>query len=339
MARRVKFARKARALIPRHLEYKDHAGRPYTLVSAGGTGPHTTIAKLSIQLYCLGRPKFTPQEIGLSLLNSDAVQGWGNACNYWPRVDVHTGFGSVEECVEHHRREKAFRRRAVQQMRQDAVAGLSEEDAMEKLNTEVQGKEPLPHIVPSWCESARFCEDKWWENRYRSWIFVIPEDRFSWEDIIEKGLLQVQFDLDVSPGMLTEEEEEFEESTLGKHGWVLVYRSGVDKYEPVEIIQLCAREESNKEQYDQDPVEKTPGCHTTLRQAWINATGQLRDCTYRIEFCESCIENEPHEWCETERDEHYFDDDGQCIACRRVEEYRRRSRRVAAQGPRKKYTA
>lgn len=32
----------------------------------------------------------------------------------------------------------------------------------------------------------------------------------------------------------------------------------------------------------------------------------------------------------SELDEHYFDDDGQCIACRRAIEYRRRSKRIAA---------
>ncbi|KAJ4256261.1 hypothetical protein NW762_009341 [Fusarium torreyae] len=337
MARKKRL--KARPLIRKHLEYKDHAGRPYTMVTCWGSDQHTPIPKLGIQLYCLGIPKFTRQEIGSSLLESDAMEGWGNARDYWRRADVYAGFNSVEECIEHHRREKAFRRRAVQQMRQDAVAGLSEEDAAEKLNTEIQGKEPLPHIVPSWCQSARFCEhDSWIKDRYRSWIFVIPEDRSSWEDVIEQGLLQVRFDLDVSPAMFTTEDDDFEESTLGKHGWVLVSKSGMETYEPVDIIHLCARDERTKGQYDREPEERTPGCRTTLDQAWLSATGHLRDCTYKKESCEGCDEDEPHEWCETERNEHYFDEDGQCIACRRADEYRRRSKRVAARGPRKKYT-
>jgi hypothetical protein len=98
------------------------------------------IFKLGIQLYCLGSPSPSPEALGDKFLSCPAIRGWGNARNWWPRVDVYTNFGSIEECVEHHRREKAFRKAAVEEMRRDAVAGLSEELAYEKLISEVRGK-------------------------------------------------------------------------------------------------------------------------------------------------------------------------------------------------------
>jgi hypothetical protein len=322
---------------PGHHQFNDHTGRSYDVITAAEYGSNTKIPKLSIQLYCLGQPKFTPLEIGLALLHSDAIEGWGNARNWWPRCDVYTGFKDMDECVQHHRQEKAFRRRAIEKMRQEAVVGLSEEDAHEKLVTEIQGKEPLPHIVPSWCKSAKFV-NIWDTDRYRSWIFVIPEDRHSWEDVIDKGLLQIKFDLDVSPEMFTDSWDNLEESTLGKDGWVGISKSGIDKYKPVEVLHLCASDERKTGGFGEADLEKTPESDKRLFDAWYDATMHLRDCTYRIQECEECEENEPHEWCGRERDEHYFDEDGQCIACRRESEYRRRSKRVAAQETRPDYT-
>ncbi|KAM0266775.1 hypothetical protein ACHAPA_006552 [Fusarium lateritium] len=312
-----------------HRQFNDHTGRSYDAITAHEYGPNTKIPKLSIQLYCLGQPEFTPFEIGTALLGSDAIQGWGNARNWWPRCDVYTGFKDVDECVEHHRQEKSFRRKAVENMRQEAVAGLSEEDAHEKLVTEIRGKEPLPHIVPSWCESTKFV-DSWERDRYKSWIFVIPEDRHSWEDVIDQGLLQVKFDLDVSPEMFIDFWDDFEESTLGKDSWVDVNKSGIEECKPVEILHLCASNERKTGHFGENDQKKTPGSDGRLFDAWYDATMYLRDCTYRIQECEECEENEPHESCERERDEHYFDEDGKCIACRRESEYRRRSKRVAA---------
>ncbi|KAF4993092.1 hypothetical protein FGRMN_6707 [Fusarium graminum] len=320
---------------PGHRHFNDHAGRSYDVITSSETGPNHKIPKLSIQLYCLGEPKYTAAEVGVALLNSDAVEGWGNARNYWPRCDVYAGFKSVEECIEHHRQEKDFRSKAVQKMREEAVAGLSEEDAYEKLVTEIQGIEPLPHIVPSWCPSVEFRRNS--ENDcYKSWIFVIPGDRDSWEDVVDKGLLQVKFDLEVSPEMLTDEWDDCVESDLEKEGWVNIEWSGLEKREPVEILHLCARADS-WEDFNKVRAERSPGSQKRLFDAWVDATGQLWDCTYRNPGCDECIENEPHEWCDRERDEHYFDEDGQCIACRRASEYRRRSARVAAQETRPSY--
>ncbi|KAF5636068.1 hypothetical protein F52700_5382 [Fusarium sp. NRRL 52700] len=294
-------------------EFKDHTGRQYNVVTSRA-GPNAAIVKLSIQLYCLGEPEFDPHDIGSSLLYSDAIVGWGNARNHWPRVDVYTGFHTVEECIEHHRREKLFRREASRTMKDNAVAGLSEAEGKEKLATEIQGKEPLPHIVPSWCESARFVEDRWnVGDRYKSWIFVIPAERSSWEDVIENGLLQVKFDLDISPAMFYAESPMFGLTPEAGEGWVFVVKTGIESLEPVKILHLCAREESGTS-------EGTPGSDTTLFSAWSDVTMHLRDCTYKPTGCEGCHSNEPHDLCEQDMDEHFNDEDGQCVACRREEE-------------------
>ncbi|KAF5567377.1 hypothetical protein FPHYL_3280 [Fusarium phyllophilum] len=296
-----------------HGEFKDHTGRHYDVVTSRA-GPNAAIVKLSIQLYCLGKPEFDPHDMGSSLLYSDAVEGWGNARNHWPRVDVYTGYDTVEECIEHHRREKAFRKKAIRKMKDDAVTGLSEAKARAKLATEIQGKEPLPHIVPSWCESAKFVENRWSiGDRYKSWIFVIPTGRSSWEDVIDHGLLQVKFDLDVSPAMFYSEAPMFGLTPGGGEEWILVEKTGIERLEPVKILHLCAREESGAS-------GSTPESDTTLFSAWYDDTMQLRDCTYKPTGCKGCRTDEPHDFCEQEMDEHFNDEDGQCVACRREEE-------------------
>lgn len=172
------------------VHFQDHSGRLYTVVD-GHRGSSPGIFKLGIQLYCLGSPSPSPEALGDKFLSCPAIRNWGNARNWWPRVDVYTNFGSVEECVEHHHREKSFRKAAVEDMRRNAVAGLSEEVAYEKLISEVRGKEPLPHIVPSWCPSAKFWSGYNLWSRYRSWVLVIPNGCISWDDVVERGLFQV----------------------------------------------------------------------------------------------------------------------------------------------------
>ncbi|KAL5590649.1 hypothetical protein FOBRF1_014206 [Fusarium oxysporum] len=206
---------------------------------------------------------------------------------------------------------------AIRKMKDDAVTGLSEAEAKEKLATEIQGMEPLPHIVPSWCESTKFVENRWSVgDRYKSWIFVVPAQRSSWEDVIENGLLKVKFDLDVSAAMFYSESPTFG-LTPGGEGWVLVEKTGVENMKPVEILHICAREERGTS-------EITPGSDATLFGAWCDATMQLRDCTYKPKGCKGCRSNEPHGFCEQEMDEHFNDEDGQCVACRREEEEEKR---------------
>lgn len=175
---------------------------------------------------------------------------WGNARNWWPRVDVHTGFESVEDCIEHHRLEKKFRETATEEMRRAAVQGLSESAAEEKLRTEICVQQPLPHIVPTWCRSSR----NWtWHDkgdRYKSWILVMPPGCSSWQDVVDKGLIQVKFDLDVTPDMETVSFDlgAMDDVSLidreGLDGWVVVRKTGVDTNRPP-LVQhlLCVREE------------------------------------------------------------------------------------------------
>ncbi|SCV49489.1 uncharacterized protein FFB14_10923 [Fusarium fujikuroi] len=296
-----------------HGEFKDHAGRHYDVVT-DRAGPNAAIVKLSIQLYCLGKPEFDPHAMGSSLLNSRAVVSWGNARNHWPRVDVYTGFDTVEECMEHHRREKAFRKDAAKKMKDDAVTGLSKAEAEKLLATKIQGKEPLPHIVPSWCEWPRFVGDgRNVGDRYKSWIFLIPAGRSSWEDVIHHGLLQVKFDPDVSPAMSVSESPMFGRTSEGEQGWGFIQKTDIENLEPVKTLHICAREE----QGSSDP---TPESDTTLFSAWYEATMQLQGCTYKPKGCEGCQTNEPHDLCEEEMDEHFNDEDGHCVACRREEE-------------------
>ncbi|KAK7425999.1 hypothetical protein QQZ08_007447 [Neonectria magnoliae] len=330
--------------VSRYLQFEDYARCNYTVVSHN-RGTSQGVGKLGVQLYCLGNPQPSPEALGNSFLSCPAIINVGHMGNRWPRVDVYSGFYTVEECVEHHRQEKAFRKQAVQEMRPKAAAGLSE-DAHEKLISEVRGKEPLPHIVPTWCASAKFWREYHTSNRYRSWIFIMPEGCLSWDGVVEKGLFQVQFDLDVTPAMETETFDcnVYKDTKLqnDKYGWVEVERSGVEQYVPVQRTLLCCREQPRDaffglgEEYDVDRMNKvmhawkTPGYKDTLDHAWDQATLAFWDCAYRRPSCDGCSEDEPHDVYEVELNEHYFDDDGQCIACRRATDYRRRSKRIAA---------
>ncbi|KAH6880737.1 hypothetical protein B0T10DRAFT_495163 [Thelonectria olida] len=324
-----------------HHCFQDHNNRMYTVVTSSPVQARS-IPKLSIQLYCLGDAAPSPEALGRGFLSSDAIEGWAQASNYSPRVDVFTNFASVDECIAHHHREKAHRKAAIQELRRAAVAGLSEEDAQEKLASEIRGREPLPHIVPSWCPTQKFWDEYRPGSRYQSWILVVPEDRRSWEDAIEKGLLLVSFDLDVNPAMFTFVCDcDVEEDTLleGEDGWVDVELSGYQECEPVATRLLCVRNKLRDHfgaELGPGPERdawRTPGSDGTLYHFWSDeATSALRDCTYRGHSCDGCREFEPHDVCENELDEHYFDEDGQCVACRRQSEYRRRSKRIAARG-------
>ncbi|KAH7151747.1 hypothetical protein B0J13DRAFT_522090 [Dactylonectria estremocensis] len=309
---------------PHYHNFQDHAARTYAAVR-DAPGPIEALAKLGIQLYCLGTPRPSPEALGNSFLHCDAMISAGNAGGRWPRVDVYSGLGSIEECIEHHGREKLFRKQAVQDMRQKAVAGLSKEDAYEKLINKVRGKEPLPHIVPTWCESEKFWAQHRYSDRYRSWILVMLEGCLSWEDAIEKGIYRVSFDLDVTPAMETEMyDDEVDEDTLLQgetHGWVEVEKTGLEKSEPVRRRLLCVRD---------PPRDTLLGVEGDLFNDWLRATEVFWDCTYRTPACDGCDEDEPHHACEVELNEHFFDEDGQCVACRRATEYRRRSNRIAA---------
>ncbi|CAH0053550.1 unnamed protein product [Clonostachys solani] len=297
---------------PRHeiLQFKDHAGQSYLVRP---TFPRATkaVPKLGIQLYLLGsRTEPAVQELAKRFLGCEAIhQGWRGM--HWPRVDTYSGFDTVESCIEHHRREKAFRKSASEEMKRSEVAGLSEEDAAEKMRTKIRGREPLPHIVPTWCPSEAFWNEIEFRHRYRSWIIVIPEDRLSWEDVMEKGLLSVRFDLDVTPAMHTfcwdGQYNEPSELPGDNVAWVLVQKTGLDLCKPVDYP-----EEQMRIAYGWH----TPGTNGRLFDEWSDSTEWFRDCAYSSN-CDACNDGEPHDICEDELNEHYFDEDGQCIACRR----------------------
>ncbi|PWY65682.1 hypothetical protein BO94DRAFT_504690 [Aspergillus sclerotioniger CBS 115572] len=300
-------------------QYPDHTGKVYTVVDGPVTGCTSTtpaIRKLSIHLYSLSPLSPSPETVGRDLLSSDGIQGWGNARNHWPRVDVYPPMGSIEACIEHHRREKVFRaerkREMVREVADSAAKAFAkdcgddevrdEEEAVQEAIAMLRGKEPLPHIVPTWCCAVRFWGPYDYRTRYRSFILVVPEGCSTWEDIKKMGLWVVNFDLDWGPTMDTEMEDwepEWDEGALivEKTGWVW--------------------------------VEKRPAFKTSLYHVWSDLTSSLWDCTYRIRVCDRCEDQVPHEDCEGEMDEHYFDEDGQCVACRRATEYRRRSKRIA----------
>lgn len=328
-------------------QFRDHKGQIYTVVGGRPTWcPNAqVIRKLGVHLYCLDHPQPSPKDLAASFLSSGA---FGD--RHCPRIDVYTGLNSIEECIEHHRREKVFRRKAVEELRHNATRGMDPETAYDVLTTQIRGKEPLPHIVPTWCDSLRFWrEHNYYQDRYRSWILVAPKGCKTWSDALDKGITLVQFDLDWAIDMetLTCDEDPASDSLMpgDKQPWIIIEK--VEKPPSVVTKLLCVRSPPNRDfagcnfnkadgTFDFDAYVdfrdgwKTPGNQGTLSDTWSHIGLALYDCTYSNLSCPGCDDDEPHDDCEWEVDEHYFDDDGQCVACRRKREYRRRSKRIAS---------
>ncbi|RHZ67335.1 uncharacterized protein CDV56_108085 [Aspergillus thermomutatus] len=311
--------------------FLDHCGNSYTVVGAtpDSCSNPSTIIKLSIHLYTLSALTEPPEEIGSKLLSSHGITGSGNLHDYWPRVDVYSPLGSIEECMEHHRAEKIYRNKAVEEMHREARASADNEEGAEEAVRSLRGKQPLPHIVPSWA-----CTERFWNQysyghgwRYRSFILVVPEDCRCWDDVEEKGLWIVCFDQDVTPAMETHmwdcQRDEDLEIDNGE-GWVEVERIEYGPPVLIKRVSLCRE--------DQQPGGRGNSTITsTLYDMWNQITRVLNDCTYRHPLCYGCAEDAPHE-CELEMDDHYFDEDAQCVACRQASEYRRRSKRLNCHG-------
>lgn len=104
--------------------FQDHAQRPYTVVGGPShSGNPNCIRKLSIHLYFLSDVDAEQRaEMGYSLLRSKGITSWGKASNYWPRVDVYAPLDNIEECMEHHRREKMYRQQAVEELHATVAA-------------------------------------------------------------------------------------------------------------------------------------------------------------------------------------------------------------------------
>ncbi|GAD91862.1 conserved hypothetical protein [Paecilomyces variotii No. 5] len=328
MARTKQSARKRTGgKAPRKLEvathrFNDHSGQPYTVV--GGTRPPSSaIRKLSIHLYCLNDLIPSPYDIAKNLLQSGDICGAGNMRNYWPRIDVYAPLGSIDECMRHHQREKIYRRQAVDDLHREVASaaeaaarasGMDEEDIAEAAQEAVlslRGKEPLPHIVPTWCCAPQFWREYRYpyDRRYRSFILVVPEECRSWEDILQNGLFFVSFDQDVTPAMETdvyeEPEDEDDPSMLEDGvGWMWVDKI---KYGPPVRIERVSVNKDRVSDFaapesrlgDQSTREKN--FYGTLLESWYDLhTHALNDCTYRIPTCDGCWEDVPHENCEIE---------------------------------------
>src|ERR1700722_17325195 len=167
MARTTQTARKSTGgQAPRFHLFKDHAGNSVTTTHSLRPACKQHIPRLSLHLYTLSTVKESAQELCELFLQLDGIIGWGNARNWWPRLDIYnTPLSSIEECMQHHRREKVFRKR-----------------------------NGGPHIVPTWSRRGGY--------RYRSYrnvIFVIDKDCGDWQAVMSRGLLSAQYDLDAKP--------------------------------------------------------------------------------------------------------------------------------------------
>ncbi|KAL1871482.1 hypothetical protein Plec18167_007042 [Paecilomyces lecythidis] len=303
-------------------QFNDHAGRPYTVV--GGTRPPSSaICKLSIHLYCLNDLIPSPYDVAKNLLQSTDITDAGNMRNWWPRIDVYAPLGSIDECIRHHQREKIYRRQAVEDLHRGVAsaaevaaraAGMDEEDVAEAAQEAVRslrGKEPLPHIVPTWCCASQFWREYNYpyDMRYRSFILVVPEECRSWEDILQNGLFFVRFDQDVTLAVETDVyEEPDDEGVLGDGvNWmwvdkieygppVSINRVSVDKDRVSHFTALEGRLEDESARN-----RKFQKFHGTLLDSWYHLHAYaLNDCTYRSPFCDSCWEGVSHENCEIE---------------------------------------
>ncbi|GAQ05450.1 hypothetical protein ALT_2771 [Aspergillus lentulus] len=292
--------------------FRDHGGNSYTVV--GGTPSScsnpSTITKLSIHLYTLSELKETPEELGSKLLGS---------------YDVYSPLGSIEECMDHHRAEKIYRKHALEEMHREARATADNEEDAEEAVRKLRGKQPLPHIVPTWA-----CTERFWTQysyghdwRYRSFVLVVPEGCRCWDDVEEKGLWVVCFDQDVTPAMETHmwdcvREEDWQVDN--GEGWVEIERVEYGPPVRIERVSVCRE--------DQECGQRNSIITGSLYDMWSRIIRVLNDCTYRHPVCYGCAQDAPHE-CELDMDEHFFDEDAECVACRRASEYRRRSKRLA----------
>ncbi|KAF9894167.1 hypothetical protein FE257_009140 [Aspergillus nanangensis] len=324
MARSAQVPRKRRGPRPfRNATHRftDHAGREYTVVDQFGSdsAPPHVITKLSIHLYSLETVRPSPEEIGQNLLSSRDIINYGNGRNWWPRVDVYAPQESLEACIEHHRREKAYRKKAKEEMHRAIIAAAATAEEGHAAVAKLRGKEPLPHIVPSWCSLGEIpyggnILDPW----YRSFILVIPKGSSTWEDIQEKGIWMVEFDQQVPPELETAEDEvdEEEEALIdSEDDWMHVDK--INYGPPINITRVRIDDGHGWDK----PSTGDLDIKGSFQTYWAQYVGVLRDCTYHPVYCEGCDEDLPDHGCETDLSEHFFNDDGHCIECSKPREY------------------
>jgi hypothetical protein len=239
--------------------------------------------------------------------------------NYWPRVDVYAPLGSIDECIQHHQREKIYRRQAVEDLHRSVAsaaaaaataAGGDEYDVAEAAQEAVlnlRGKEPLPHIVPTWCCSSAFWTEyrSIYDRRYRSFILVVPEGCRSWDDILQNGLFAVRFDQDVTPAMETDMYDDTDDETLLEDGGEWVWIDKIDYGPSVRVKRVSVEKDDNANFMGLDNTQENESSQNQRFQGklfneWWGLLTVLYDCTYRRPVCDGCWEDEPHENCEME---------------------------------------
>ncbi|KAL4895474.1 hypothetical protein BDV59DRAFT_155814 [Aspergillus ambiguus] len=292
-------------------QFNDHAGNEYTVVDpfASGISPPHVITKLSIHLYSLEPLLPNAEVIGRELLYSSDIVDWGNARNWWPRVDVYAPLESIEACIEHHRREKAYRKEAKEEMHRAVAAGAPSEEEGQAAVAKLRGKEPLPHIVPTWCPRngvplLRYLA----HSSYRSFVLVVPRGSSTWDDIKERGLWMVEFDRNMPRAHEIKEELIYEDvEALTENDKKPVAVDNAPRGPPVNIERLWV-----------DSRHAEPDSVTTLEQKWMEYVLALWDCTYRPVECEGCEDDLLEHDCEVEMSEHFFNEDGNCVECSKI---------------------
>ncbi len=239
------------------------------------TAPTTApLPRLSIQLYTISPLTVSLAELGTKLLHSKPVIGWGNARNWWPRVDVYGPLESMRACMQHHRLEKSFRQ-----------------------DTETSAH-PL-HIVPNWSH-RQF-------QPYKNAIFII--DTPEWSTCLEKGILIVQFDAVIRDADRIFDEDMDEDDVVS-----------IETYDYPEDPRIDRCVFDNKEWFREQQARMERGefgddHRRDLTNVWADLTLALWDCTYRLQICDDCDAGMEHSPCPVVEDMHYFNVEGQCIAC------------------------
>jgi hypothetical protein len=264
MARTAQTARKStRGQDPRYHLFKDHAGNSVTTTTTHASLQH--IPRLSLHLYTLSTVKESAQELCELFLQLGGIIGG----NWWPRVDIYnTPLSSIEECMQHHRHEKVFRKR-----------------------------NGGPHIVPTW---SRRCGYRY--RSYRNVIFVIDKDCGDWQAVMNRGLLSVQYDLDTKP---EDQFEVLEAEDLDDPRDEGLVELNTARDDPLIERVIIDREKENEMRREQQAdwangnyLEKHP---PTLRMVWSDMTMGLLDCTYRMASCDGCDEGFEHTDCAVEQ--------------------------------------
>jgi len=263
---------------PHNKTFPDHNGRPVTAVHTGSTRGGKYIPMLSLHLYQLAEMTKDQAALGKAFLDSPALDSMGNLRNYWPRVDVYSPLASVEEYIEHHRREKQYRKQ---------TGGL--------------------HIVPNWSLHSNAYA---FQNPYRNVILVIDSDCKGWAAVVEKGILFVQFDLDIRPEMEVVKDEDYDEDSSSQDrcgGGPLVLVEKVEfgtersiKHAIVGREQQWRAEDEARSRYSRGDFSHPE--EPVLAKLLGDLTASLWDCTYRKPYCRGCTESNEfdHPGCEFE---------------------------------------